>query len=555
MINSLQLKKYFGYLISKKKFVFVRDIKNRYIASKKSSNNFNKKINKVKNNHSILICTLSGDNYIIRMFDYLFYVYLKLRNKNTFILKCSKSLSLCNVSNYTYFKKKIDKNIIKSGQSDICRFCNIGFESDFERDNEDVISLKDYVNLKDISLADSYIKKFTIKNFKKFNGKFSFLNEQVYSGFIRFKGTSNENINKSDDLLIFKEYFKSAILFYLGFKKILKKNKIKKIITHHGIYIPQGIIPIIGKKQKIPFYVWQPGYRQNSIIMTKNKNVHNYFPENKSWKNYLLNNRQKNKIKNYLNQRIGGNEGWINFQSSKYSDEQINNLLKKNVNGNYLLVLNVDWDAKLHFKKSIFKDMFELIDFTIEYFLQNPKKKLIIRAHPGEFLGNVPTSYSVEDYILNKFGKLPNNIKLINSFSKINTYKISKHCNFVIVYSSKMSIEFASMGVPVICCGEAWIKNKNITFDPKNKKEYLKFLAMNFKKAKAIQKSKIDKALKFAYFYFFKKMIKINLIKKYKNKFPRYISNIAKENNKLRNDQNFNQIINQFFRNSDIIKE
>ena len=28
----------------------------------------------------------------------------------------------------------------------------------------------------------------------------------------------------------------------------------------------------------------------------------------------------------------------------------------------------------LHFKKSIFKDMFELIDFTIDYFIQNPKK-------------------------------------------------------------------------------------------------------------------------------------------------------------------------------------
>ena len=69
------------------------------------------------------------------------------------------------------------------------------------------------------------------------------------------------------------------------------------MITHHGIYIPQGIIPIISKKQKIPFYVWQPGYRQNSLIVTKNKNVHKYFPENKSWKKFVLNDRQKNKLK------------------------------------------------------------------------------------------------------------------------------------------------------------------------------------------------------------------------------------------------------------------
>ena len=57
--------------------------------------------------------------------------------------------------------------------------------------------------------------------------------------------------------------------------------------------------------------------------------------------------------------------------------------MKKNINGNYLLALNVDWDAKIHFKKSIFKDMFELIDFTIEFFIQNSKKKL---TQPKKFI-------------------------------------------------------------------------------------------------------------------------------------------------------------------------
>ena len=107
------------------------------------------------------------------MFDYLFYVYLKLQNKNTFILKCSKSLSLCNVSNYTYFKK-IDKNSIKLGQSNICRFCNKGFESDFERDNKDVISLKEFISLKDTFLADSYIKNLQSKILKILKENFPF---------------------------------------------------------------------------------------------------------------------------------------------------------------------------------------------------------------------------------------------------------------------------------------------------------------------------------------------------------------------------------------------
>ena len=77
MINFLQVKKYLGYLNSKKKILYIRNIKNKFIASKKSSDHSRTNSKIIKGNQSILICTLSGDNYIIRMFDYLFYVYLK----------------------------------------------------------------------------------------------------------------------------------------------------------------------------------------------------------------------------------------------------------------------------------------------------------------------------------------------------------------------------------------------------------------------------------------------------------------------------------------------
>ena len=49
-------------------------------------------------------------------------------------------------------------------------------------------------------------------------------------------------------------------------------------------------------------------------------------------------------------------------------------------------------------------------------------------------------------------------------------------------------------------------------------------------------------------------MIKVNLIKKFKYRFLKYISNIVNNNNKLRSDQNLNLIISQFLRNSDILK-
>ncbi len=117
-----------------------------------------------------------------------------------------------------------------------------------------------------------------------------------------------------------------------------------------------------------------------------------------------------------------------------------------------------------------------------------------------------------------------------------------------------MSIEFACSGIPVICCGAAWIKNKNLTFDPKNKSEYIKYLDFNLKEIKNIQKSKKEKALKFAYYYFFKKMIKVNLISLSNYRWPRRIAKVS-SNKGLKQDQNFNLIIDQIFNNRDIVKE
>ena len=50
------------------------------------------------------------------------------------------------------------------------------------------------------------------------------------------------------------------------------------------------------------------------------------------------------------------------------------------------MALNVDWDAFVHFKSLAFKNMFEWLKFTVDYFERNKNKNLIIRAHPGELL-------------------------------------------------------------------------------------------------------------------------------------------------------------------------
>jgi hypothetical protein len=73
------------------------------------------------------------------------------------------------------------------------------------------------------------------------------------------------------------------------------------------------------------------------------------------------------------------------------------------------------------------------------------------------------------------------------------------------------------MGIITVVAGEAWIRGKEFTFDVNSPEEYLKVLQrMPFKEK--LSKEKKNLALKYAYHFFFRRMIfikSINYVKKH----------------------------------------
>ena len=145
---------------------------------------------------------------------------------------------------------------------------------------------------------------------------------------------------------------------------------------------------------------------------------------------------------------------------------------------------------------------------TINY---STKKNLqiAIRVHPAEDMGLLPSRQKVKDELLKYFDKLPKNIFLINSNDNLNSYMLIKNSLFSIVYASTIANEIVSLGKNVIAAGETWVKNKQISLDPKNKIEYFQMIDKLLVSPK-IEKNKIIRARKYSYYFYFKKMIPIN---------------------------------------------
>jgi len=175
------------------------------------------------------------------------------------------------------------------------------------------------------------------------------------------------------------------------------------------------------------------------------------------------------------------------------------------------MLTNVIWDAQVFYEARVFEDMITWINKTINYFSKRTDLQLLIRVHPAEAMPMNRQPVVAE--IKKAFENLPPNVFIIDAEDTVSTFEAIDHCNAAIIYATTAGIELAAKGKPVIVAGEAWIKNKNISYDPTSEIEYfqlldkLPFISM-------LSEEKIIRAKKYAYYFYFNRMIHLSCLSK-----------------------------------------
>ena len=223
------------------------------------------------------------------------------------------------------------------------------------------------------------------------------------------------------------------------------------------------------------------------------------------------------------------------YFQSKNQNFEIEKYLKKNdINTKNKIVsifTNVVWDAQLYYEQNIFNNIVEWCNETIN-FLKNKNVTVLVRIHPAEISGSLPSNQKMFDEIIKKFKVIPKNVHIIHPEDSINTYSVISKSSLCIVYASTIANEIAAMGKPLIIGGEAYIKNKGISYDPKSKEEYFSLIYKLIKNP--ISNNDINlRAKKYAYYFYFERMIPIDLIDIPKNKHQNFTINIDKANKML----------------------
>ena len=145
---------------------------------------------------------------------------------------------------------------------------------------------------------------------------------------------------------------------------------------------------------------------------------------------------------------------------------------------------------------------------TAEIFHDHPQHHLILKAHPAEH--HRKANDSILRILRDSVDVLPANIHLVEATSRLTAKSIVELADIVIVYTSTVAVEAASLGKPVILVGGGWHAGRGVTIDTRTPDEYFALLERFCSDSEQLTVSQ-EMARRYAYAFFFRACLPLDM--------------------------------------------
>jgi hypothetical protein len=340
------------------------------------------------------------------------------------------------------------------------------------------------------------------------------IGEHAHAGAIRFFATGSLAAEPHAEQVL-RRYLESALLTAFATRRLLRTIPFSSAVFTHGIYVPWGIVGEVARQERVHVSTWNVAYRKRRFIFSHDDTYHHTLMSEPRalWEDHDLSPVQDRELMQYLSSRREGLFDWIVFhRPTKQDPQQIARQVRVDLSKPVIgLLTNVAWDAQLHYPANAFPSMLEWLVQTCQYFASRPDLQLLIRVHPAEISGFPPSRQPILGELRARLPHLPPNVIVVPPESGMSTYALMSLCNAAIIYGTKMGVELASLGQPVIVAGEAWIRNKGLTHDASSPEEYFRILdRLPF--PQRLGAAQLARARRYAYHFFFNRMIPLPFI-------------------------------------------
>ena len=447
---------------------------------------------------------------------------LTFRGAEVHALLCDGSMSACAECEASLYPN-VAKFAANGPGADLCRDCLWPAERVYRQLGITVHKYSDWLTREDRAEAARLSTSLPMGEIERFTHEGVAIGEHAFAGALRFFATGSLDDEPQGEPVL-RRYLESALLTAFASRRLFRAIEFSSAVVTHGIYVPWGILGEVARQEQVHVSTWNVAYRKRRFIFSHDDTYHHTLltEPRDHWENVPLTEAQEAELMHYLSSRREGLFDWIVFHrpSSQNANEiadQVGLDRSKPVIG---LLTNVSWDAQLHYPANAFPSMLEWLVQTCEYFASRPDLQLLIRVHPAEISGFPPSRQPILRELAKRIPTLAPNIIVVPPESGISTYGLMSLCNAAIIYGTKMGVELSSVGIPVVVAGEAWIRNKGITYDASSPEEYFRILAQ-LPFAGRLADGQLARARRYAYHFFFNRMIPLPFIEP-KAGFPVY---------------------------------
>lgn len=310
---------------------------------------------------------------------------------------------------------------------------------------------------------------------------------------------------------VHREFVHAAMLAATALPRVLDQVQPEVVVTVNGKFFAENILFQLCCARQIDVYTYEWGKVRNTVTVAHNR-VSVDWENPGAWqavRDRDLLPHQRDEIEAYVRDRRAGRRVALQYHPNPVEDDAAVAAAVGLQTGKRLFVLfaNIVWDSAVQYKDAGFKNMFDWLRLTIDFFARHPEANLVVRLHPAEtkIAADVTQEKSM-DYLRTVFPTLPDNVRLIPPESDVSSYKLIDLADAVLVYTSTIGLESALERKPTVVCGITHYWQKGFTVDVTSERDY--YAALEGLIA-AGEPPDLDwaAAWKYAYVFFFKSMV------------------------------------------------
>lgn len=461
----------------------------------------------------VLIPTSTGGHLAVAIVEAMLAASLRLRGADPIFLLCDGALPACQECDLEQYPSAAE--FARRGpRASHCERCFGAAAEMYAALKVPVLRYSGFLTDEDRLTARELAESLTLDELRTVIVDGVSIGEHAYAGALRYFARG-DLVGEPHGERVLRKYVEAAYLTSVATGGVCTAVRPRHAVFHHGIYVPQGLIGDVMRREGVHVVNWAVAYRKKCFIFSHDDTYHRTLMDEPtaSWEDMPWGPEQEATILGYLRERWSGTSDWILVQhdaeqdARRIADEMGIDFSVPTVG----LLTNVVWDAQLFYESNAFPDMLNWIVETIRYFETRTDLQLVIRVHPAELTGTLKTRQPVLDAVHAAFPVMPPNVFIVGPEKKLSTYAILEHCDAAIIYGTKTGVEVAAMGIPVIVAGEAWIRGKGITLDAGTSQEYFDILG-RLPLGKRMSGEELERARRYAFHFFMRRMIPLDFM-------------------------------------------